>query len=204
MRFCLYSALKAIEVINMSTRDTPLATQNSIIGFRGTSSVGDVIADMQFTRARFHAGKVHSGFLRMYESIDFDSVECPAIVSGHSMGAALAAIHAYNLAVEGHNVRVVYLFAAPKFCNKAFKDSYNTLLGEKTFCIQNRNDVVTRIPPLPSYSNVGIHVDCTFDKGSLRDNHDLSEYKNELLYRYEPFILLKEPLDQLKNAIVSV
>ena len=186
MRFCVFTALKSIEVIHQTTQSNPVAFQNEIMGFRGTCSVSDIITDMKFVQRDFGGGKVHAGFKDMYRAVDLD-VGTPVVVAGHSMGASLAALHAFSLEASGIKLSAVYLFAMPKFCNKSFQEEYNSLLGQKTFNIRNKNDVVTRIPPFKSYHHVGRTWDCTFDVDSILENHSLDQYKKELHRRYETF-----------------
>lgn len=183
MKFDYKLAIKAITVICSTTPETPVAYSDSIIGFRGTASISDVITDIKFLKTDFEGGRVHRGFVDVYTTsylkyCDAFDIHSPTVIAGHSMGGVIAALHAFR--IEERHVDSVYLFGTPKFCDETFQKKYNDKLKHKTFCIVNDNDVIPKLPPLASYYNVGKYVNCTFNKY----NHELKKYGEELGNRY--------------------
>ena len=71
------------------------------------------------------------------------------IITGHSLGAALAYICAYHIALEfgGEAVQSVYAFASPKVGSREFAGRLADLLGNsKLNNVLNTNDVVGYVP----------------------------------------------------------
>lgn len=69
------------------------------------------------------------------------------IISGHSLGAAVAMVCAYHIeSLYPGKVKCVYAFASPMVGNQSFVDSYNAILLEKTFRICNTNDPIPYLP----------------------------------------------------------
>ena len=136
---------------------------NAVIAFRGSeeTSIADWITDLKFIKQEYpYAGtetkniKVHHGFMEAYRSIR-DAVLKEAksikhkriIITGHSLGAALAMLSALDI---NHNVPgkeiVCYTFGAPKVGNKEFVSSYNKNIPN-TFRIVNAGDYIADLPP---------------------------------------------------------
>lgn len=138
--------------------------------------------------------KFHAGFLAMYLKMQADlpkGGDQRFIVCGHSMGAAIACLHAFALGPT--RVKEVYLFGAPRFANRAFCERYDAALGSVTYRIENDHDIVTHIPPLSSYTTLGTKINCAFDDGSLKRNHELENYQRHLRTHLKRN---KEPADQ--------
>ncbi len=78
------------------------------VAYRGTSSVKDVLRDMNFFVKKWNGVKLHRGFFDAYsmvkDSVIFDELEKALetnlvekiIFTGHSLGGALAIIHFYE------------------------------------------------------------------------------------------------------------
>lgn len=124
-----------------------------IICFRGTESVEDVLVDLWFKKKQATGGKgaVHAGFqAALYEvwpqlerSLDKNS---KIIVTGHSLGGAVAQLMANRLALTNYHVSGVYTFGSPRVGNSKFKTAYNSRLADKTFLHINNKDAVTAVP----------------------------------------------------------
>ena len=91
----------------------------------------------------------------------------PPIVAGHSLGAAIALLYASERKVEG-----IYLFACPKTGTDSFVRKVEE--GGRVWRIQNRRDLVTKIPLGLSHAGEEIRLD--FDAGSVVGNHILPNY----------------------------
>mmetsp|Transcript_9591 Transcript_9591/g.23904 ORF Transcript_9591/g.23904 Transcript_9591/m.23904 type:complete len:384 (+) Transcript_9591:88-1239(+) len=87
------------------------------------------------------------------------------MVTGHSLGGALASLAAADLALNGIPVDMVYLFGAPRAGNLGWAFFYNELLALKnvTYRLVNQRDPVPHIPYtgitfMRGYHHVGIEV----------------------------------------------
>jgi hypothetical protein len=95
------------------------------------------------------------------------------IVTGHSLGAALAALCAYRITDElGVIPDAVYAFGMPRVGTTAFAAAYNDRLGDRTYRLIHGTDVVSTVPPSKfGFHHVGRCVMCNaherFDVGAL-------------------------------------
>jgi predicted lipase len=156
-----------------------------IIAFRGTSNVRDFVTDAKFFRALLlqqsngDRCEVHTGFLSAYESIIADLTahlreivvsNRPVIVTGHSLGGALAILAALELKRHGFNITQVYTFGQPRVGNKAFAAMYNAVLKDSTFALVNEGDPVPLLPPLLNgYRDCGTEIFLRKSGGTLID-----------------------------------
>lgn len=146
-----------------------------VIVFRGTSSLTNLRTDLHAwlvphpplrgTRWRGTCPLVHKGFLTSWEtsglkesillrvksiiaSGSFDVQHGRVILSGHSLGGALAILAGMDISKEfglrDHQLSC-YTFGAPRVGNQAFKEEYDTKIPD-TWQITNGRDVVSSIP----------------------------------------------------------
>ncbi|OZM58536.1 hypothetical protein CIB95_02920 [Lottiidibacillus patelloidae] len=173
-----------------------------IISFRGTVSETDWLADSLAFHIDFpygeNCGKVHFGFLEVYKSCrnelfaglkEIDKTK-KVIITGHSLGAALATVFALDLAKNAafKNIKLIN-YASPRVGNQKFCNAVNKEIAE-IVRIVNVHDVVTLLPPitipLPCSKNKGIfrHVKGKFkisvQKNSFGGNHNMGTYLNGL------------------------
>jgi len=135
----------------------------TVVAFRGTASLRDWITDAEFPLRPLpgSAARVHEGFLTAIDSILPDLVSClvpphapcpaprallPIVLTGHSLGGALAVLAAWFLQRQGRLVHSVYTFGQPRVGDRTFAALYESLLGARTFRVVNRNDLVPRVP----------------------------------------------------------
>eukprot|EP00892_Ulva_mutabilis_P001937 jgi/Ulvmu1/11744/UM008_0157.1 len=115
----------------------------------------------------FFRPMVHSGFYNAYKSVaaqvrstvDLCTGGDPAwsvTTTGHSLGGALAAVCAYDLAVSRDFPHAVdsYTFGSPRVGNGCFARAYARAVP-RTFRMLNTLDIVPQLPPLLLYSHVG-------------------------------------------------
>jgi hypothetical protein len=130
-----------------------------ILSVRGTEpkSGKDWFQDSKATQVDFKEGKgqVHLGFyqgfkfLKPYLDKYIKDNVCSTkefIVTGHSLGAAVATIAAAYLRETLSNKVMLYTYGSPRVGNKTFADRYS---GSKAFTyyrIVNGSDVVTMVP----------------------------------------------------------
>lgn len=134
-----------------------------ILAFRGTQNIRDVLTDLAFSRRQWRGQGMHHGFVNAFLSV-VGKVEkwvnaqgisnlksqisnAPLIITGHSLGGALAQLCAWALAQDGFPVHSVYTFGGPRAGNRGWAQSYDTLLGRQTFRLVNEEDIVPRMPP---------------------------------------------------------
>lgn len=138
----------------------------TIISFRGTESFTDLVTDINFFKkaSEIFPGKIHGGFLKAAEGIWPKIQEILAgientgklFITGHSLGAALAQLNAYQSARAGYDIGGVFLFGAPLVGNSDFSNAYNLLLKAQTYLHTNNLDAVAQIPPTwLGFSRVG-------------------------------------------------
>jgi len=158
-----------------------LRRQNDVlrITFRGTDTPENWKNDFKFwekTIPCFDGNckiKVHAGFLNSYKSAGIRGKILNAIddevkfikISGHSLGAALGILCAFDVAKHfpDRNLEVV-VFGCPRVGNRNFAKLYNQTVS-KSIRVENGNDIVTKVPfpllnPFFNYRHVGskLHI----------------------------------------------
>jgi hypothetical protein len=129
--------------------------------FRGTSSKKDAQNDVSIDKVPFikDGDKVHIGFKSSWDAvkdivlknISKMSGYNKIVVCGHSLGAAVATLCAYNISHVFTDVPVeCCTIGSPRVGNKTFKDNYDNQ-KIKTLRIVHNNDVVTHSPYIGYY-----------------------------------------------------
>jgi DNA/RNA endonuclease G (NUC1)/pimeloyl-ACP methyl ester carboxylesterase len=137
------------------------AADVALVAFRGTSSPGDWLANLDVLFTSRPYGKVHRGFFRALEDVQdrvmralSDLGKSRVIVTGHSLGGALATVFAAE-APDDLPISWVYTFGQPRVgIGSDFTSAVNGRYGNRFVRFVNNNDVVPRVPPLP-YRHVG-------------------------------------------------
>jgi V8-like Glu-specific endopeptidase len=136
-----------------------------LISFRGTASVANWLANMNVRSKARPYGNVHRGFYLAFADIQpllerrlEDFTDRPIVLTGHSLGGALATI----AGAEWQGARTIggiHTFGQPAVGNKAFRDFLNGHYGDSFFRFVNDDDIVPRVPP--GYVHVGrlLHFD---------------------------------------------
>ncbi|MBT7982503.1 MAG: lipase family protein [Akkermansiaceae bacterium] len=138
----------------------------SFLGSERDSEIWQENIDASFIEGPFGQGdRVHRGFnigiadeIKNIESkiADVGNENAPVLLTGHSLGGAIANLAAAYLFIKKHPVHSVYTFGAPRVGCKNFKDIYNKFDCGRSFRIVNRHDIVSRIPPrMLRYKHVG-------------------------------------------------
>jgi triacylglycerol lipase len=95
------------------------------------------------------------------------------IVTGHSLGGALAALIAHRIGTELQaDVDAVYTFGMPRPGSKAFADPYNRQLGMRTYRLVHGEDIVPTVAPTSfGFRHLGRVLHCErlgrFDQANL-------------------------------------
>ncbi len=172
------------------------------IVFRGTYSKNEWASNLRFCKKKVPYGnfdspiRVHSGFIDTYKKRDIRNKIhslipdncCKIVVTGHSRGAALAALCAVDLQYNFPDKNVeAYLFGCPRIGNVAFAKSYNNRVF-KTLRIVNGNDIVTKIPPaIFGYRHIGTRISVGHIRTPLvfsKKAHYPSMYYKNLIYKF--------------------
>lgn len=137
-----------------------MKNNNKIICFKGTDSTMDWKYDVNFIPFKVpnHSGnnyKLHRGFYMQFESlkeyIDQELQKKPLniILTGHSLGAALATICALYIHIQFPDIHIsqVITFASPRVLCEELGEFYNTELAEKSIRIVNASDPIPHLPP---------------------------------------------------------
>jgi triacylglycerol lipase len=133
-----------------------------IIAFRGTDSNPDWIVDAEVSQVPFPYTKetffVHEGFSSIYQSCRDDIIDTleqiplkkKVYVTGHSLGAAIATLCAFDLSEHGFNVSL-YNFASPRVGDPEFTKAFEQSVQE-SYRFVNIYDIVPLLPPESIYS----------------------------------------------------
>jgi hypothetical protein len=127
------------------------------VAFRGTQNAKDWLTDLDAALVAIPTQpktKVHRGFLKALTSvidqvvaeIEHSSPFHMLIVTGHSLGGALAMLAAPALRALGHNPDYVFTFGQPRVGNSGFSSGYDQVLRNRTWRFVNEEDIVPRVP----------------------------------------------------------
>jgi triacylglycerol lipase len=178
-----------------------------VIAFRGSESLQDwqedaMVAQVPFCRGKHELGHVHRGFLTIYESCKdqiFEAYEKiqdrkdrTVYVTGHSLGAGLATLHALDVAFHDLEFKdlVMYNFASPRVGDLEFKEIYDCCVKDSVRFV-NDDDIVPNLPR----SSVGrgglrwqyyhVHSPVTFvlrrRRPGIEYNHSFEAYRKGML-----------------------
>jgi endonuclease G len=189
--------------------------RQAILAFRGTqmTNLGDWLTDLNVLPITRDYGVVHRGFLTAFQVVQtvledhlrrLDGI--PLVVTGHSLGGALATIAAAEWRGR-HSIRGVYTFGQPAVGRSTFPQYMGLHYSSKFFRIVYRDDVVARVPF--SFAHVGKPF--RFDRnGEVSGRLESMEAtSDELLVVHDDlpmldeveFLLLKQELLQEQIAV---
>lgn len=174
------------------------AAKTAFVAFRGTRTLSewldnfDAAADTYIPVAGF--GEVHAGWMALYTTIRPSLVgtlvtACAGcdqlLVTGHSLGAALAVLAAPDLAtnIPPRMEPRLITFAGPKTGLHSFVQAFNVAI-ESCFRVVNQFDIVPHLPlafPFLPYEHVGVEI--PVDSGGPvdpADRHNLDAYRHGL------------------------
>ena len=172
-----------------------------VLVFRGTRTAGEWLKDLAFRQVPYPylpAGRTHSGFTELYETVRDKIIQTirllPAwkqlLITGHSLGAALATLAALDLAAHAgfFNLAMVN-FGSPRVGDDQFATAYDRMVP-RSYRITNFFDPVPYVPPerakLPFtqeevvYQHVEQEILLWFPAGNVLQNHDLQTYLQAL------------------------
>jgi len=128
-----------------------------VLAFRGTevNEFSDIKADLNVdsVEAKYFYGRVHEGFEKEVDKLwtvirDYVIKQQKGrkfIITGHSLGAAMATIVMSRLRKAGFIIEGLYTYGSPRVGNDKFRDSLEKL-GVQHYRFVNNSDDVTKIP----------------------------------------------------------
>jgi len=137
-----------------------------VIAFRGSKSLRDWLTDFEFRQVRSDSGdKIHEGFYRAWLSVRdllpttpaLQNSSTPLVVTGHSLGGAMALLAAEGLHKLGCRVAAVYTFGGPRVGDALWAMGYDLALQARTWRVVDELDLVPRVPVL-GYRHAGHRV----------------------------------------------
>lgn len=169
-------------------------TDNEIVfSFLSTSNISDTLYGYDSNMIDIDSGMVHSGFYKkancLYTSVLFIIHEMKIleklkqktlILTGHSLGGAIASILSILLNNDFNIPIKVITFGSPKWgncqINKFIKKSKIDILN-----YVNTADFVVSKPIFPKYIRIGKTIDKHIDTGNNNVNHGIKVYKEIVL-----------------------
>ncbi|MFC3884710.1 lipase family protein [Bacillus songklensis] len=173
-----------------------------VVAFRGTKSDVDWISDLRYSQVPYqyvkNAGNVHSGFMGVYESCRDELIGTlkglsplkPIFMTGHSLGAALATLHAFDASINlDDRIIIMVNFASPRVGDPTFVYQYKQYIPYSLRYV-NFVDLIPFLPPRKIYSpikksySIYRHIpnNITFysNQQSIEANHSIQTYINFL------------------------
>ncbi|WP_081887601.1 lipase family protein [Verrucomicrobium sp. BvORR034] len=136
-----------------------------IVSFRGTESFGDWFGNLNMLATTKTYGEVHRGFLGAFQVVQ-GKLEAhldkhaglPVLITGHSLGGALAAIAAAEW--QGKRpVKWVHTFGQPRTGRGAFPKFLARKYGASLCRFVNDDDIVPMVPPNFGHAGKLYHFD---------------------------------------------
>lgn len=166
-----------------------LGRRDVVVAYRGTSTCMEWLENLRANLTHLHergGPMVESGFLSLYTSAATSSLSLQQMVreeigrilqtyggeplsltiTGHSLGAALATLTAYNIKTAFRRTPMITVisFGGPRVGNRRFREDLEKQ-GTKVLRIVNSDDVITKLPGIVIddedanvANNCGIHV----------------------------------------------
>jgi hypothetical protein len=176
----------------------------NLLVFRGTKLVQDWIEDIYCTPVRFDwifqsapaIGEIHAGFghtladgmSQIISGLTPRDQTKPLLITGHSLGGALAALVGACFTVMAPAIRpvsAIYTFGQPRIGLHDFCNTYGRVLGKKLVRFVNKQDLVARVPFRGwDYSDEGTLIH--FDAGG-NPSIQAPEWQNFLARTLESF-----------------
>ncbi|MGG6298327.1 lipase family protein [Leptolyngbya sp. AN02str] len=145
-----------------------------VLAFRGSQEIKDWQTNFKTKLSKFAVkskmeelqedttppkGQVHRGFQAAWEVAESSVIKqiqkwnqdsgqtLPLLITGHSLGGALATVAASSLVKQGFNIQGLYTFGQPRVGDIIFAAEIGQALQHRVFRFVNNNDIVPHIPP---------------------------------------------------------
>ncbi|CAB4004098.1 mastigoneme [Paramuricea clavata] len=131
-----------------------------IVSFRGTVDTKGWINNAKFLKRDYQSCKgckVHTGFSKFYNSVQMHLLakvsalshahpNSKVIVTGHSLGGAMATLAAVELAKAGYKTDLI-TYGSPRVGNKQFSKYVDNTMNGLNLRVTYKKDIVTASPP---------------------------------------------------------
>ena len=177
-----------------------------VVAFRGTETgeMPDLRTNLDaFKTGAPTGGEVHRGMSRaldqlaprIFERIRNEPPGTRLVLTGHSLGGALAVLFATRLLTSMPDVQVdaIYTFGAPRIGTERFVDGFWSITRERkiaTLFVERDRDIVTRLPPTDwAYRNMqpyasldseGLEIEGKRESGRSVNAHAITGYADLL------------------------
>ena len=131
--------------------------------FTGTNEISDWLDNINAFSDEKLGGEIHRGFHNAWEDIwpELESIywahrrkeKRPVLITGHSLGGAMATVCVQKFILEDWPFTSAYLYGAPRTLDKKTARTFNNECRNKVFRFQNRTDIVTRLPACLLYTS---------------------------------------------------
>ena len=168
----------------------------NVLVFRGTQTQTEWLKNLNAAQEKYVAasgevyGEVHEGFLQITRALKPSVAEVaqqldptiPCYVTGHSLGAAIATLAAFELVQAVPQLKdqiQLYTFAGPRVCSPTFAAHYSELIPN-AYRIVNLADTVPLVPPVTlgnSYVHIGQEWSFLAQFGDTLLNHVVDTYQ---------------------------
>lgn len=139
------------------------------IAFRGTDEIADWLDNINAVSEETEDGIFHRGFLNSVDDVWDELITLlkekrwekpkPLMITGHSLGGAMASIATARLHAINIPFKSVYTFGQPRAMTPETADHFNAMFKKNYFRFHNNNDLVTRVPArVMGYSHVGTYL----------------------------------------------
>lgn len=167
-----------------------IITRNAVFSFTGTATPSELKSDFLYQQVapielnNYVAGVlVHKGFYDIYLAVRKTYIEWWRVngsninnlfITGHSLGAALSFLCAYDFANLPPSKPIHYAFASPRVGNREFANKFNEI-EPYTLRVINTCDIVPDLPPSSwrgyIYEECGNYVPFTLALDTLYEDH---------------------------------
>jgi hypothetical protein len=157
--------------------------ESVVVAFISTANMSDVMFSISNKLIPIKDGKIHEGYYtRCIENLPMlirvlynipGIMSKQLILTGHSLGGAIASVFGYILLEFGFNP-IIITFGSPKFGNHQLK--YHLEKKLKIFNILNRSDPVINKPSKKRYTRIGEDIYNDIDTGNDNVNHGIKVY----------------------------
>ncbi|MEB3355141.1 MAG: hypothetical protein VKK04_00235 [Synechococcales bacterium] len=137
------------------------------------------------------SGNLHEGFATIYSNLSAATLAAaqqldpsvPCYITGHSLGASVAALAALDLAQKLPQLKEqirLYTYGAPRMGDRAFATAHSQLVPN-SYRIANLSDAFTLLPPTSLNQTIYVHMGQPWvfssQQGDIGTNHFISTYR---------------------------
>jgi predicted lipase len=171
----------------------------NLLVFRGTQRRIEILGDIVVFQKDYIdpvenrvLGRAHAGFMSLYEDLLLKSVRTevqkldpkkPLVISGHSLGAAMAVFAAIDLALNFSELKPqiqLYTYAAPRIGNAEFVEQHNQLIPNH-YRVVHLADMIPMLPltklARDNFVHGGEQWSFLSQQGDFLPNHIIETYR---------------------------